>query len=248
VDSTFLLAVAAAVLPRKKLLAVTAVSETYPEAEQKLALDSAKLLGVRHTLIRTKELGDRRFTRNSRQRCYYCKKSLAQALRAKAGQENLRYIADASNVTDKSDFRPGRQALKESGVRSPLAEAGLSKEDIRRESRRLGLKTWNAPSKACLASRIPYGTAITIFSLRRIETAEAFLEKLGFSQSRVRDYGALCRIEVLPRDFNKLIKAGSKIAARMKRLGFVYVTMDLEGYRTGSMNESLEAKPQRLRL
>ena len=237
VDSTFLLAVASSVLPRNKLLAVTATSATYPKEELEFSKRISRALGVRHTIIRTHELRDSRFVSNSTQRCYFCKKELFSRLKRIAREKNLSVIADASSISDLKDFRPGNKAKEELGVRSPLQEVGLTKSDIRRASKKAGLLTWNKPSLACLASRIPYGTAITIEMLERINRAEQFLKRQGFQEVRVRHYGKLCRIEVGKKEIPDFIRKRDVIVKKLCALGYNYITLDLEGYRTGSMNE-----------
>ena len=240
VDSSFLLDVAAGVLPQERLLAITADSETYPQEELFFAKRLAKNIGVRHRVIRTKELRNARFRNNPVNRCYFCKKELFTQLLKIARREKLNYVVDASNVSDKRDVRPGSLAKQELGIRSPLEEAHLTKEDIRRASRQRGLATAEKPSMACLASRIPYGIAITPDLLSRIGAAERYLRSLGFAQVRLRHYNGLCRIEVENKDIPVLIKKRRAIVAALKRFGYQYVTIDLEGYRTGSMNEGME--------
>ncbi|MBP7216979.1 MAG: ATP-dependent sacrificial sulfur transferase LarE [Candidatus Omnitrophica bacterium] len=240
VDSSFLLHVASEVLPTSKLLAVTANSETYPKEELRCAKEFAKTLGVRHRIIRTHELREKRFRQNPLNRCYFCKKELFSQLKKIARRNKLNYVVDASNVSDKNDIRPGSIAKHELGVCSPLQEAGFTKEDIRRMSQMRGLATAHKPSLACLASRIPYGVAITPRLLKRINAAELYVKGLGFKQVRVRHYNGLCRIEVDSRDIPALIKKRAAISTRLKSLGYQYVTIDLEGYRTGSMNEGVK--------
>ena len=236
-DSTFLLRLARDVLPKDKILAVTAKGPLYPEEELAFAKKAAKKWGIRHKVIQNDILKDKRFTANPINHCYFCKKSLFKKLKALAKKEKLNFVADAGNLSDKSDFRPGDQAKRELKIRSPLEEAGLTKEDIRRLSKKLGLETRNKPSLACLASRIPYGIAINRGLLEHIHQAEVFLRSLGFKQVRLRHYLHLCRIEVLAKDIPKLLRKGSGIAERLKKYGYQYVTVDLEGYRTGSLNE-----------
>jgi uncharacterized protein len=240
IDSTFLLKVASIVLPKDKVLAVTADSATYPKEELLLAKKVARIFGVRHKVIDTRELKNKRFSSNPINRCYFCKKELFTKLRNLAREYKLNTILDASNASDKSDFRPGNQAKKELGIRSPLEETGLSKDDVRALSQRLGLKTWDKPSLACLASRVPYGTRITPIVLERIDKAELYLKSLGFRQVRLRHYNGLCRIEVLKTDISRLISKRNRIVDKLKRLGYNYVTVDLEGYRTGSLNEVIK--------
>lgn len=245
VDSTFLVKAAKDVLGRKNVLAVTATSETFPKSELKDARRLARSIGVKHMVIRTKELEDPNFKTNPPRRCYYCKSELFGKLSRIAERGGFRYVADASNYDDRKDFRPGALAAKENKVRSPLKEARLTKDDIRRLSKRLGLPTWDKPSYACLASRIPYYEAVTGKKLNRIEAAEeAVRKRFVLKQVRVRSHGDIARIEVAPEDIRRLIddKAGGDIVKRLNALGFKYVTVDLKGYRTGSMNETLKEK------
>jgi len=241
VDSTFLLKVASMALPKNKILAVTANSETYPKEELLFAKRMAKELGVRHKIIRTCELEDERFVRNPIDRCYFCKTELFRKLKLLAKKYNLNAVVDASNVSDKKDFRPGDKAKRELKIRSPLQEAGFTKEDIRKLSRLLGFSTWNKPSLACLASRIPYGTKISPDLLKRVNKGEAYLRKMGFKQVRLRHYNGLCRIEVLKKDIPRLINQRNQVIDKFKQMGYNYLTVDLEGYRTGSMNEILRS-------
>jgi len=238
VDSTLLLKVASDVLSNK-LLAITAVSPTYPKEELIFSKKIAKQLGVRHKIIKTQELEDKRFISNPVNRCYFCKKELFSKLKEIAKINKLNFVVDASNVSDEKDLRPGSQAKEELNIRSPLQEAGFTKEDIRKLSKRLGLVTWDKPSEACLASRIPYGIKISPQLLVRVNRAEGYLRQLGFKQVRLRHYNGLCRIEVLKEDIPRIMNKRTKIINRLKILGYNYITLDLEGYRSGSMNEVL---------
>ena len=238
VDSTFLLRVAFDTLgPRA--LAVTAVSETYPQSEARGAREFAASIGARHVVIETDELRNPSFAANPVDRCYHCKTELFAKLADIARREGGALVIDASNTDDCSDYRPGRRAAKEAAVRSPLVEAGLSKAEIRALSRELGLPTWNKPAMACLASRFPYGDALDADRLRRVELAEDFLIGLGFGTVRVRSHGDLARIEVAQDKIRAL--AGTKLCVmvsnHLRGLGFSYISLDLEGYRTGSLNE-----------
>jgi len=237
VDSTFLLKVAKDTLG-DNVLAVIAKSPTYPENEVREAEAMCETMGVRRLVIETDEFADENFVTNPRDRCYFCKKELFSKLLEIAKQENIPYVLDGSNFDDKSDFRPGTKAKEELGVRSPLMELGFTKNDIRKFSRDSGLVTADKPSYACLASRIPYGTKITPEILNRIEKGEDFLRELGFNQLRVRHHDAIVRIEVEPEALAELLDDDlrNQIAKKFEDLGYTYVTFDLKGYRTGSMN------------
>lgn len=243
VDSTLLAAVAAQTLG-DRALAVTAVSSTYPEAEQKEAAALAKQMGIRQVVVETHETDDPHFLVNPPDRCYFCKRELAGVLGKVASEMNLPVLAEGSTLDDLDDHRPGRRAVKEKGVRSPLLEAGLTKSDVRELSRRLGLPTAEKPSLACLASRIPYGSPITPEKLKAVDAIEETLRRLGFVQVRVRHHGAIARIEVEEKDISRLCDPGTRarIVAAAKAEGFLYVTMDMEGYRTGSMNAALQKR------
>jgi pyridinium-3,5-biscarboxylic acid mononucleotide sulfurtransferase len=243
VDSTFLLKVAGVVLG-KKVLAVTAVSESFTSPELKLAKTLAKEMGVKHRLIRTAELADPRYRSNPPDRCYHCKKTLFRRLNQIAQAGGYRHVLEASNADDLKDFRPGRRAVEEAGAKTPLVEAGLTKREIRALSKRLHLRTWDLPSQACLASRIPYNTPITAARLRRIAAAEAVLHAAGFKQCRVRDHGDIARIEVEASALKKLIRPRTAllISEKFKKLSYKYVALDLQGYRLGSLNEALPGR------
>ncbi len=236
-DSSFLLYIASRVLPEGRVIAVTADSPIYPRQELAAAIKAAKSFKVRHIIIKTRELNDKCFSANPVNRCYYCKKSMFLRIRRLLRGLKVRYVFDASNITDKDDFRPGNRAKDELGVRSPLQEAGMTKPEIRSLSRLFKLHFYNKPAQACLASRIPYGRHIDRKVLYRVEKAEAFLAGEGFKDIRARDYGALCSIEIGGKDIPALILKRKRIVDKLKRIGYNYVTLDLEGYRRGSMNE-----------
>lgn len=240
VDSTFLFATAVRCIG-KNAIAVTARSSTYPQHELREAREFARSLGGTHLEINSEELEIPGFRENPPDRCYYCKGALFAELREVAEKEGAPHVLDGSNLDDLGDFRPGRRAAKEYGVRSPLEEVGLRKEEIRLLSREAGLPTWDKPSAACLSSRFPYGQEITREKLGVVEQAEQMLREAGFRQVRVRHHGDIARIEVPSEEVGRIASAVclSEIVERFKRLGFAYVTLDLEGYRSGSMNEVL---------
>ena len=246
VDSSVLLRAAAETLGQN-LIAVTAVSETYSAEELHLAKKFTASLGVRHRVLQTEELSKEEFSRNAEDRCYHCKQELFGKLRQIAEAEGIAWILDGSNTDDQRDYRPGRRAAGEFSVRSPLAETGLSKQEIRDLARRLNLPMWDKPSLACLSSRIPYGTRITSALVKNIQTAEDVIRSLGIRQVRVRHHGDTARIEVDREDLIRLVSedAKRKIVDSFKALGYAYVCLDLEGYRTGSMNEVIKKEKQK---
>ncbi len=245
VDSSVLLRAAAETLGQN-LIAVTAVSETYPAEELHLAKKFTASLGVRHRILQTEELSREEFSRNAEDRCYHCKQELFGKLRQLAEAEGIPWILDGSNTDDQRDFRPGRRAAGEFSVRSPLAETGLSKQEIRDLARRLNLPMWDKPSLACISSRIPYGTRITPALVKNIQAAEDVVRGLGIRQVRVRHHGDTARIEVDREDLIRLVSEDAKrmIVDSFKALGYAYVCLDLEGYRTGSMNEVIRKEKQ----
>ena len=240
VDSTFLLKVAHEELG-ERVVAVTARSHSFPKREQDEAAAFCAQEGIRQVVVDSEELAIPEFRQNPSNRCYLCKKELFTKILEIARSEGLSAVAEGSNMDDLGDYRPGLQAIRELGIRSPLREAGLNKDEIRALSRRMGLPTWNKPSFACLASRFPYGERITEERLARVERSEQYLMGLGFGQMRVRSHGDLARIELCSADIPKAVAQREKIHAALKGFGFAYVALDLLGYRTGSMNETLSA-------
>lgn len=243
VDSTFLLKVATDELGPDRVLGIIAVSESYPARELEEARTLAEEMGARIRLIETEELSNPEYARNPANRCFHCKTELFTKMFPVAQEEGLNQLLYGVNADDMGDFRPGIQAAKRMGARGPLQEAGLTKNEIRLLSRRLGLRTWDKPAYACLSSRIPYGQIITKEALLQVDAAENFLHDLGFRQVRVRHHDKIARIELPPQDMARLLSDGAAelVVARLKELGYLYVTLDLQGYRTGSMNEVLKA-------
>lgn len=241
-DSSLLAALAREAVGAR-CLAVTARSALIPRREREEAAALAAGLGVRHRYLDIDPLADAELRANPPERCYLCKRMLLRALLDLARGENLAIVADGSNVDDAGDYRPGRRAVMELGVRSPLLEAGLSKGEIRALSRELGLPSWDQPAMACLASRVPYGDPLATEKLARIDAAEELLRAAGFRQVRVRDHGSVARIEVAPEDLPALIapELRARLAAELRALGFAYAALDLEGYRTGALNSVLPA-------
>jgi uncharacterized protein len=242
VDSTFLLVSAVRVLGKDNVVAFIERGDVYPAQEITRARRFARSLGVKTVVSDADCLKNPEFVRNSPERCFFCKKDLFAKMQETADTLGIRCLADGSNADDMRDFRPGAKAKRIFGVRSPLEEAGLTKEEIRHLSRKMGLPTWDKPAMACLASRIPYGQHITQERLVRIRKAEEFLRQSGFSQVRVRDHQAIARIEIVPGEFQKAVASSEKIVRRLKGLGYLHVVLDLEGYTTGSMNRALGKK------
>ena len=243
VDSALLARAAKDALGDRALL-VTADSETYPAGELAEARKLAALIGLRHVVVRTEELANPEYARNGANRCFFCKDELFTRLAPIAAREGIGTLAYGANVDDLGDHRPGMKAAAERGVRAPLIEAGLSKQEIRDISRALGLPTWDKPSFACLSSRFQYGDAITAEKLRRIDAAEEFVRSLGFRQFRVRHHDRLARLEIPLEDVPRLWQDGrhEAILARFRELGYVYVTVDLGGFQSGSANLLLGLK------
>ncbi len=243
VDSTFLAATAHDVLGERSL-AVTASSPSMAPSDLEEAVATARELNLRHRVIQTQELLDPRYTANDPRRCYFCKLELYTWLQPLAAEEGLAWVASGTNMDDLKDFRPGLKAGQEYGVRNPLVEARLTKDDIRVLSRLRGLSTWDKPAQPCLSSRIPYGAPVSIEALDRIAQAEACLKELGLRQFRVRHHETIARIEVEPEDMMPLLRPGvrEKLVSDMRAIGYLYVTLDLAGFRTGSLNAALKLK------
>lgn len=238
VDSALLLKVAVEELG-PEALAITAVSPSYPRRDLERARDLARSLGARHVLLETHEMDQPGYRANGLDRCYFCKKELFGVLGAEARRRGLAWVAYGANQDDLGDFRPGMKAAREAGARAPLLEAGMGKDEIRSLSRDLGLPLWNQPAKACLSSRFPFGSPITEEGLRRVERAEEVLEDLGFGQLRVRCHEDVARIELDAAGMARLAAEpalGAHIATALKEVGFRFVTLDLEGYRSGVFN------------
>ena len=240
VDSTFLSATANEVLGARAL-AVTASSQSLAPSELRDAVNVAQRLGLNHRVIETGEVERPDYRANQPSRCFFCKDELYTHLSTLAAEEGYGHIANGTTVDDLGDFRPGLEAAKKYGIRSPMVEAGLSKQDIRKLSRQMDLPTWDKPSQACLSSRIPYGTPISSAALTRIARAEEFLHDLDIKQLRVRHHDTVARIEVEPDDFATLLDSDVRraVTEHFRSLGYAYVTLDLDGFRSGSLNELL---------
>ena len=240
VDSTFLLTVAHNILG-DKAIAVTEAGAMVPRREIKEASDFCRERGIAQYICEFDPLTVDEFRMNGKERCYYCKRAIFSEIKRIADDHAIEYIAEGSNMDDLGDYRPGLKAVAEMNIKSPLREAGLYKEDIRLLSKAMGLPTWSKPSYACLASRFVYGEEITKEKLMMIDKAEQFLIEHGFLQERVRIHGLLARIEVSPKDIQKLAsdKYREEVYREFKKIGFTYVSLDMKGYRTGSMNETL---------
>lgn len=244
VDSTFLLKVAHLVLG-ERAVGLTAASPTAPPGELEAAGELARLIGCRHIVISSHELDNPAFTQNPVNRCYFCKDELYRIARLQADHLEITTVVDGTNLDDLKDHRPGLKAAKEWRVRHPLVEAEMTKEEIRRYSRELALPSWNKPAIACLSSRFPYGMEINKERLQKIAACERFLQELRFREFRVRYHEELVRIEVAPEEIDRFFEPGTReaIVGKFKEIGFSFVSLDLQGYRMGSMNEPLGAKP-----
>jgi uncharacterized protein len=240
VDSAYLAFVANQELGERSL-AVTGDSASYPTFQREMAHELTNRFGLKHEVVFTEEFDDPNYTSNPANRCYYCKSELYGKLALLARERGFDVICDGTNADDVGDYRPGRQAARERGVRSPLLECSMTKSDIRELSRRAGLATWDQPASACLSSRVPYGQMVTLEKLSMIDKAEMALKELGFRQVRVRHHGEVARIEVAEEELSRALnpEMARRMSAALKALGFKYVTLDLEGYRTGSLNEAL---------
>jgi uncharacterized protein len=239
VDSSLALAIAARALPKDKVLAVTSNNETYLPSELDLARDFAATLRVEHLVVNTRELDDPNYARNPTNRCYFCKSTLYSDLAKLASERGYACVVDGANKDDEGDYRPGRKAAKELGVVSPLSVAGVGKAEVRELAKHLGLPSWDKPALACLSSRFPYGQEITPEKLSQVARAEEFLRKAGFRQVRVRHHGEIARLEVAPAEMERAFALREEISAELKDAGFLYVTLDLAGYKSGSLNAAL---------
>jgi uncharacterized protein len=239
VDSVFLSKVAVDVLGPEHVLAVTGMSASYPVIQHEMALECVRRFGIPHLEVGTDELADPNYAANPSNRCYFCKSELWTRLAEVAAERGYAVVLDGSNADDIGDHRPGMQAARERGVRSPLLEAGLTKEEIRELSHRLGLPTWDQPAAPCLASRLPYGLAVTPERLRQVELAETALRGHGLREFRVRHHGDVARLEVAPNELDRALQHAAALDGELRLIGFQRVLLDLEGYRRGSLNETV---------
>jgi len=248
VDSSLALAVAARALPKDRVLAVTSNNETYLPSELDLARTFVESLGVEHLVVNTRELDNPNYATNPTNRCYFCKSTLYSDLAKLADEKGYACVVDGANKDDEGDYRPGRKAAKELGVVSVLSEAGVGKAEVRELARYLGLPTWDKPALACLSSRFPYGQEITPEKLSQVTRAEEFLRAAGFSQVRVRHHGEIARLEVGPDELERAFAMREKISTELLDAGFLYVTLDLAGYKPGSLNAALKKRKKALPL
>lgn len=239
VDSALVLAIAVQVLGREHVLAATAVSPSYPSWELDASRRCAQEIGVAHELVTTTEIEDPNYTRNAPDRCYFCKTELYELLVPLATARGLNAVLNGLNWDDLGDYRPGARAGVEHGILSPLRDAGIGKAEVRTWAQQLGLSVWDKPALACLSSRIPYGTPVTVEALRMIDDAERFLRDAGFRQVRVRHHGTLARIEVAPDELGRAFELRGAIDEGVRAAGYLYATLDLRGYRSGSLNDAL---------
>ena len=240
VDSSLALAVAARALPKEKVLAVTSKNETYLPSELDLAREFADSLGVEHLVVDTRELDNPNYASNPTNRCYFCKSTLYTDLANLAAEKGYACVVDGANKDDEGDYRPGRKAARELGVVSVLSEAGMTKAEVRELAKHLELPTWDKPALACLSSRFPYGQEITPEKLSQVARAEEYLRREGFLQVRVRHHGEIARLEVGPEELERAFAMREEISAELLDAGFLYVTLDLAGYKPGSLNAALE--------
>jgi len=240
VDSSLALAVTARALPKECVLAITSNNETYLPSELERAEALARSLGVKHLVVNTRELDDPNYAKNPTNRCYFCKSTLYSDLAKIAEEKDFRCVIDGANKDDEGDHRPGRKAARELKVVSPLALVGMGKAEVRELAKYLGLPTWDKPALACLSSRFPYGQEITPKKLEQVAKAEEFLRSRGYEQVRVRHHGEIARLEVGPKELSRAFADKEEISAELKGVGFLYVALDLEGYRSGSLNAVLE--------
>ena len=242
IDSSFLLYTAVSTLGKSNVVAVTAKSPVHAEYQINNAVNFAKKLGVKHKIVETSEMNDPIFLSNPPDRCYYCKKIIFSAVLKYGRNAGISVICEGSNVDDTNDYRPGFKAVKELDIKSPLKEAGLNKNEIRYLAKIAGIEHWDLPSSACLASRIPYNLEITKEKLQRIENAEQFIKNKGFTQVRVRDHNDIARIELLKKETNNFFSnnTAGEISGYLKKLGWKYITIDIDGYRTGSLNLAIK--------
>lgn len=245
VDSSLALAAAVRTLGPERVLAVTSDNETYLPSELEPAREFAESLGVEHLIVETRELDNPDYARNPANRCYFCKSTLYSDLARLAAERGYACVIDGANADDEGDYRPGREAARELGVVSPLSEAGLSKEEVRELARHLGLPTWDKPALACLSSRFPYGQKITPEKLQQVARAEEYLRSRGFRQVRVRHHGEIARLEVGDDELERAFAERKEIVAGLRDAGFLYVALDLAGYRSGSLNAALKKRGKR---
>jgi uncharacterized protein len=248
VDSSLALAVAARALPKGKVLAVTSNNETYLPSELDLARDFAASLGVEHLVVNTRELDNPDYASNPTNRCYFCKSTLYTDLAKLAKERGYACVVDGANKDDEGDYRPGRKAARELGVVSVLSEAGMTKAEVRELAKYLDLPTWDKPALACLSSRFPYGQEITPEKLAQVARAEEFLRREGFLQVRVRHHGEIARLEVGPEELERAFARREEISSELRDAGFLYVTLDLAGYKSGSLNAALTKSKKALPL
>ena len=240
VDSSLALAVAARALPKERVLAVTSNNETYLPSELEEAKALARSLSVEHLIVNTRELDNPNYAENPTNRCYFCKSTLYSDLMKIAEEKGYVCVVDGANKDDEGDYRPGRKAAKELGVVSPLSMARMGKAEVRKLAQYLGLPNWDKPALACLSSRFPYGQEITPEKLAQVARAEEFMRRQGYKQVRVRHHGEIARLEVGPDELERAFREREEISAELKAAGFLYVTLDLTGYKPGSLNAALK--------